>query len=308
MAEEKNGLLSKLSQKLFKPKTVVREVRRLAGLKSKVDADFLDEMEDILIHGDVGVETTQKIIEFIRKDPRTHKETDPHIIVDLMYDAMFEIFQQDERKLAFGPQKPYVVLVVGVNGTGKTTTIGKMALELTNQGKEVLLIAADTFRAAAVEQLGIWANRTGCGLVMRPEGSDPASVCYDGLTCADAKYADVILIDTAGRLHTKIDLMEELKKIDRVIKKVMPGAPHETLLVLDATTGQNAINQAKIFNEAVNVTGIVMTKYDGTAKGGIIVAVRDIFKIPILKVGVGEGAEDLRDFEPQEFVDALFAE
>jgi fused signal recognition particle receptor len=193
-----------------------------------------------------------------------------------------------------------------VNGTGKTTTIGKLAKQWRDQGKRVMLVAADTFRAAATEQLTIWAERTGATIVKREMGADPGAVCHEALSSPEAREHDVILIDTAGRLHTRSNLMEELRKIHRVIQKVMPDAPHETLLVLDATTGQNAVNQAKVFGEMIRITGIIMTKLDGTAKGGVLIAIRDQFDIPILKIGIGEQVEDLRDFDPRGFVDALF--
>ena len=302
------GLFKKLSEKLFKPKKMMRDARKVIGLKSRIDADLFDEIEEILMQADVGYETTEKIMQRMKSDPRTHKEGSADIILELLYDAMSDILEKNERKLDVNGHRPYVILVVGVNGAGKTTTIGKIAQTLGEQGKKCMFVAADTFRAAAINQLRIWADRTNSLFSTKDEGSDPASVCYEALSSPEAQQCDVIMIDTAGRLHTRKELMEELRKIDRVIKKVMPDAPHETILVLDATTGQNAVEQAKIFRDVVGVTGIVMTKLDGTAKGGILCAIRDLFEIPVLKIGVGESAEDLQDFDPQEYVDALFAE
>ena len=310
MSEPKarKGFFSRLSEKLSKTKnSMVAKTRRLIGLRSSVDEDLFEEMEEILIQADVGVNTTMKIVEQMREDFRTHKETNPEVVLKLLREAILATIQQDE-EFVIGPERPHVVLVVGVNGTGKTTTIGKIAQTLKEQGLSTMLVAADTFRAAAVEQLEIWAERTGSEFAAQKIGADPAAVCFDALGSGKAKDIDVILIDTAGRLHTKVNLMEELKKIVRVIQKQLPGAPHQTLLALDATTGQNAVNQAQIFSEAVGVTGLVMTKLDGTAKGGILIAIRDLFKLPILKIGVGESVEDLRDFHAEEFVEALFEE
>jgi len=267
---------------------------------------MLEEIEMILVQSDVGIETTTKIIDQMRRSDEARKAESPEELIRVFQNAIHEIVGRGERRIALQPIPPTVILVVGVNGGGKTTTIGKLAAEFRGQGKSVMMVAADTFRAAAVEQLAIWAERTGSKIVKQAMGSDPGSVCYDALASADARSCDAILIDTAGRLHTKSNLMEELRKINRVIRKVMPDAPHETLLILDATTGQNAVSQARLFSEAVGVTGIVMTKLDGTAKGGILVAVRDLFDIPILKIGIGEGEDDLRDFDARDFVEALF--
>ena len=305
----KKGFFNRLTGGLVKTKkNMVSKVRLSVGMHSRLDADLFDEMEEILIQADVGMDATMKIVDWMRKDPRADKEDNAEIILDLLYDAIFEIIQRHERTLEIGPERPYVILVIGVNGTGKTTTIGKIAQTLKDNGLSTMLVAADTFRAAAVEQLEIWAKRTKSEFIAQQLGADPASVCFDALQAAKAKKVDVVLIDTAGRLHTKVNLMEELKKVDRVIKKQIPEAPHETLLILDATTGQNAVSQAKTFSEATGVSGLVMTKLDGTAKGGILIAIRDQFDIPILKIGVGEDVEDLQDFNPQEYVDALFAE
>ncbi|MBI3736200.1 signal recognition particle-docking protein FtsY, partial [Candidatus Sumerlaeota bacterium] len=219
-----------------------------------------------------------------------------------------DILSVGNRAIDLGRPAPTVILIVGVNGTGKTTTIGKLALEFTREGKSVLLVAADTFRAAAVNQLGIWAERTGAQIVRKDDGADPAAVCYEALESARKSPPDVILIDTAGRLHTKTYLMDELSKVIRVIKKIYPDAPHETILVLDATTGQNALSQTATFKEVAQLTGLIMTKLDGTAKGGILIALKEAHGLPIFKIGIGEAPEDLRDFNPGEFADALFAQ
>jgi fused signal recognition particle receptor len=303
----KEGLFARLKKQLVKTKTsLVEKVRQVIQFHGKVDEELLEEIEMILIQADVGVETTLKIVDGMRKKSDARKASDAETLIPLFKEALLEIVCHSERLIRFQPTPPTVVLVIGVNGTGKTTTIGKLAKEYRSQGKKVLLVAGDTFRAAAIEQLTIWAERTGCDIVKQEMGSDPGSVCYDALATGQAGNYDVILIDTAGRLHTRSNLMEELKKVVRVIQKVMPEAPHETLLVLDATTGQNAVSQAKIFSEAGGVTGIIMTKLDGTAKGGILIAIRDLFDIPILKIGIGEQEGDLRDFDPQAFVEALF--
>lgn len=299
-----------LKDKLFKTnKAVGGKIRQAVGMRSKVDADLFEEMEEIFFHSDMGVQTFTKIRERLEKDDRTHREDDAYVIVDLMYEILFDIIKQEgNSRFEVGAERPHVVMVVGVNGTGKTTTIGKLAKMLNDQGKKTMLVAADTFRAAAVEQLEVWADRTNSSFIKGNLNADPASVCYSALSSQEAKEADVIFIDTAGRLHTKKELMEELKKIDRVIKKIDPNLPHQTLMVLDATTGQNALVQADIFSKAVDVNGIVMTKLDGSAKGGILIGIRDQFDIPIVKIGVGEGVEDLRDFDAKEYVDALLAE
>lgn len=306
---EKKGFFQRLKERLVKTKEgVFNKVKKLIRLKGTIDAELLEEIEEILIQSDVGVETTLKIIEAMKNSNQISSKNDSEFIISEFKKAILEILKKDERQINLSPAPPSVILVTGVNGTGKTTTIGKLAKHFRDDGKKVMLVAADTFRAAAIEQLEIWAKRTNSEFVAQKMGSDPASVCFDALSSAKNKDVDIILIDTAGRLHTKANLMEELKKVVRVIKKVLPDAPHETLLVLDATTGQNAISQAKIFIEAVAVSGLIMTKLDGTAKGGILIAIRDQFKIPILKIGIGEQVNDLRDFNPEEFVDALFEE
>ncbi len=306
---EKIGFFARLKRQLSRTKdTLVSRVREAITLHGKADEELLEEIETILIQADVGIETTTKIVERMRKDREARKAGSPDALITVFKQALAEIVSHDERTLRLRSGEPAIMLVIGVNGVGKTTTIGKIAKQYREQGKRVMLVAGDTFRAAAVEQLTIWAERTGSLLVKREMGADSAAVCYEALASPEAHECDVILIDTAGRLHTKSNLMEELKKIYRVIKKVNPDAPHETLLILDATTGQNALNQARIFSEAAPITGFIMTKLDGTAKGGILVALRDLFDIPVLKIGIGEGEDDLRDFDPQAYIDALFEE
>lgn len=278
--------------------------------KSKIDDDLIDEIEDILLQTDVGVSMTSKIIDTIRDRVHKEKVSDPKDVIPLLKDEIKAVFSEErtpsESLISELPDRPYVILMVGVNGTGKTTTIGKLAYRYKHQGKRVLLAAADTFRAAAIEQLEIWAQRADVDIVRHQMGADPASVAYDALTAARARGVDVLIIDTAGRLQTKVNLMEEVKKIKRVLTKQQEGVPHETLMVLDATTGQNGISQAKLFHDALDLTGIVLTKLDGTAKGGIVVAIKDQLDIPVSMIGIGENIEDLRDFDPEEFVDALF--
>ena len=306
---EKKGFFSRLKDRLSKTKdSIITRVKEVIRLRGKVSEELLGEIEEILIQADVGVDTTMKIIDRIRKESRARGIEDSEPMIDLFKEVLLEIIQKHERLLEIGAARPYVIAVVGVNGTGKTTTIGKLAKHFLEQKLSVMMVAADTFRAAAVDQLEIWSERTGAQFAKQAMGADPASVCFDALNSAKSKNVDVVLIDTAGRLHTKVNLMAELQKVFRVIKKIIPEAPHEALIVLDATTGQNAISQMKIFSEAVPITGVVMTKLDGTAKGGILIAIRDLFDVPILKIGIGEQIDDLRDFNPSEFVDALFAE
>lgn len=281
----------------------IKEVIKAAG---KVDEHLIDRIEEILIGADVGAETTMRIVDEMKEFEA--RGASPDDLLKSFKSQLQAIVGREPHPLVVGAQRPYVFLVIGVNGVGKTTTIGKLAAEFRNQGKKVMIVAGDTFRAAAVEQLKIWADRTGSAFVSKGMGADPAGIAFDGIDQATKQGYDVVLIDTAGRLHTKANLMEELKKIVRVSDRLMPGAPHSTLLVLDATTGQNAITQAQVFSESIPVNGIVMTKLDGTAKGGVLIGVRNQFSIPVVKIGVGEGVEDLRDFHPGEFVDALFEE
>jgi len=307
--EEKKGFFTRLKDRLSKTKNnIISKLKDVISLKGKIDEELLEQIEEILIQADVGVETTLKIINRIREEAREKGITEAKDVTPLFKEILLDIIKKHERLITVADQRPFVILVVGVNGTGKTTTIGKLAKHLKDQGLTTMLVAADTFRAAAVEQLEIWADRADSAFIRQAMGADPASVCYDALNSAISKKIDVVLIDTAGRLHTKVNLMAELEKIVRVIRKIVPEAPHETLLVLDATTGQNAINQMRIFSAAASVSGLVMTKLDGTAKGGILIAIRDLFDVPILKIGIGEQLDDLRDFDPVEFVEALFEE
>ena len=285
--------------------------KAIAG-KTKVDSAVLDDLEDALVSADVGIDTTVKIInrieERVAKDKYLNtselntilKEEIQHILVSAPQDSSYEDYE-----LPTG-HKPYIILVVGVNGVGKTTTIGKLAHNFSKAGKSVLLGAADTFRAAAVDQLTVWSERTGVPIVKKEMGSDPAAVAFDTVNSGVARNVDVVLIDTAGRLHNKAHLMDELTKIKRVIQKVIPDAPHEVMLVLDGSTGQNALEQAKHFTAATDVTAITITKLDGTAKGGVVLAIANQFKIPVKFIGVGEKAEDLLVFDKQQFVDSLF--
>ena len=283
--------------------------RAIVG-KSKVDDDVLDALEEALLSSDMGVDTTLKVIENLEDRVEKDKYVSMDELVDLIRDEIGKLLNVDGDDSPVQPfdfsKKPYVMLVVGVNGVGKTTTIGKLASMLTAQGKKVVIGAADTFRAAAVEQLTIWAERAGVDIVKQAMGSDPASVAFDTVKSAVAKGADVVLIDTAGRLHNRIDLMNELTKIRNVIRRVVPDGPHEVLLVLDGSTGQNAFVQAKEFSRATDVTALAVTKLDGSAKGGVVVGIVDQFRFPIKFLGIGEGIDDLKVFDKKEYVNSLF--
>jgi fused signal recognition particle receptor len=282
-------------------------IRGALGLSGRLDADTLEKIEEILIASDVGMDTTLKIVERLEKRARERKAEGADAIMALLREILTEVFVGNAKP--FAPQTtdgPYVVMVTGVNGVGKTTTIGKMANRCRRSGLKTMLVAGDTFRAAAIEQLEIWARRSGSEFMRSSAGADPSGLVFDALKAAQSRGIDVVFIDTAGRLQNKQGLMDELGKVARVCSKVLPGAPHEILLVLDATTGQNAISQVSAFGKAVPLTGLVMTKLDGTAKGGILITLRDKFTIPITLVGVGEGIDDLRDFDPEQFAAALF--
>ncbi|HET6281001.1 MAG TPA: signal recognition particle-docking protein FtsY [Polyangia bacterium] len=276
-----------------------------AGRK-ELDVGVVDDIEKVLLTADIGVRTSQKLLEELRSSLTRKELRDPDAVWMYLRQRSSQILTLDAPSIDFGASRPFVLLVIGVNGSGKTTTIGKLAAKIVAGGKKVMLAAGDTFRAAATEQLDIWASRVGATLVRGKEGADPSSVIFDAVKRAVAEGFDVVIADTAGRLHTKTDLMEELQKIRRVIGKATPGAPHQTWLVIDATSGQNAIAQAQMFTQAMSVSGIVLTKLDGTAKGGVILGIADQLQIPVRYVGIGERVEDLREFDPEEFVDALY--
>ncbi|MEJ5226949.1 signal recognition particle-docking protein FtsY [Thermodesulfovibrio sp.] len=299
------GFLERLKDKLSKTKqNIVEKIEAIIPAGKRIDEATIEEIEEILITSDLGIKATEEIIENLKRKLKEGKAKDISDLKSLLKEELTNILGEDNYlNLNY---KPSVILVVGVNGTGKTTTIGKLGAKLIGEGKSVVLAAADTFRAAAIEQLELWANKTGATIIKQKSGADPAAVAFDAVEFGKAKNKDVVIIDTAGRLHTKFPLMEELKKINRVIKKSIPEAPHETLLVVDATTGQNAIKQAILFNEAVSLTGIVVTKLDGTAKGGVVFAIKKEIGVPIKLIGIGEGVEDLREFNSRDFVDALF--
>ncbi len=301
------GLFSKIKQGLQKTRnSIASGVTSIINSFTKIDEELFEELEEMLVMSDIGVNTATEICDMLRKKIKEQGITDPNVIKNLMKEIIAEMLGEDEGlKLE---TKPSVILVIGVNGAGKTTTIGKLSSILKSQGKNVVLGAADTFRAAAIDQLAVWAERSGVTMVKSVEGTDPASVVFDTIASAKSKGADVIICDTAGRLHNKKNLMDELAKINRVINRELPDASVETLLVLDAATGQNAVNQAREFKNVTNITGIVLTKLDGTAKGGIIIPIKNELKIPVKFVGVGEGIDDLQPFNANEFVNGIFDE
>jgi fused signal recognition particle receptor len=307
--------LSRLMDGLAKTRdSVMEKVTRVIRAKRKIDDELLDEIEEILLLGDVGVATTSTIIDNLRDRVKRERYEDAGELHRLLREEVAKLFRENDIRTdgtsieVPAGVSPFVIMVVGVNGVGKTTTIGKLAFNYRSSGKHVIIGAADTFRAAANEQLEIWAQRAGVDIIQQKHGSDPAAVAFDTLQSALARKADVVIIDTAGRLHTKANLMEELKKIKRVMAKLMPDAPHEVLLVLDATTGQNAIQQARQFGQAVDVTGLVVTKLDGTAKGGVVIGVSSELAIPVKYIGVGEQINDLQVFDHDAFVAALFGD
>ena len=299
------GFFEKLKNGLKKTKNaIVGKIDDLFKSFRKVDEDLFDELEELLISADVGVNTTEEILDNLREYAIDNNVKEPEAIKDELYRMLRELIgEHEELKL---DTKPSVILVIGVNGVGKTTSIGKISAELKSQGKKVVVAAADTFRAAAAEQLTVWCERAGVDIVRQAAGADPASVVFDAINSAKSKNADVLIIDTAGRLHNKKNLMDELAKIDRVISRELSGASRETLLVLDATTGQNAVMQAKEFKGAANITGLILTKLDGTAKGGIILSVKKELGIPVKFIGVGEQIDDMKPFSAEEFINALF--
>ena len=300
------GFFKKLVSGLTKTRdNIVHGIDNVFSGFSKIDDDFYEELEETLIMGDIGVNTTEEIIENLKEKVKENHIKEPAACKELLINTIKEQMDLGENAYEFENRKS-IVLVIGVNGVGKTTSIGKLAAQLKAQGKKVVLAAADTFRAAAIEQLTEWANRSGVDIISQSEGSDPAAVIYDAISAGRARNADVIICDTAGRLHNKKNLMEELKKINRIIDKEMPEAYRENLIVLDGTTGQNALSQLKEFKEAADVTGIILTKMDGTAKGGIAVAIQAEYGIPVKYIGIGEHIDDLQKFNSQDFVNALF--
>ncbi|MBF0170867.1 MAG: signal recognition particle-docking protein FtsY [Nitrospinae bacterium] len=307
-AQEKKGLFRRLAEGLSKTRKNLNDgFDRLVGAHVKLDEPFMEALEEVLLSADIGIDLTTRIVADLKKDVKKNLLKSPGQVVGFIKEKLISIIESEvEDTGADTDVVPRVILVIGVNGAGKTTTIGKLTARLTREGKSVLLAAGDTFRAAAIEQLATWAERSGADLVRHQQGSDPAAVVFDALAAAKARKRDVLIVDTAGRLHNKENLMKELEKIRRIIGREIPSAPHEVLLVLDGTTGQNAVNQARLFGEIIGVTGIVLTKLDGTAKGGVVINIMDQLRIPVKLIGVGEGIDDLRPFEPREFVEAIF--
>jgi len=300
------GFFTKLKEGLTKTReNFVGKVEEVFTGRKKIDEELYEELEEVLIRSDVGVNTSLQLVERLRKEVKQRKISDPSELTLVLQELIAELLGEEET-LTLAEQGPTIILVVGVNGVGKTTTIGKLASRLKKDGKRVIIAAGDTFRAAAIDQLEVWGERSGIEVIKHREGADPAAVAYDAVQAAKSRSMDVVLIDTAGRLHNKVNLMEELRKVSRVIGREIPGAPHEVLLVLDATTGQNALQQAKQFQEVAGVTGIVLTKLDGTAKGGVVLGIRGETQIPVKLIGIGEGIEDLRPFVPKDFAAALF--
>ena len=301
------GFFDKLKEKLVKTKNaIVGQIDDLFKRFVKVDEDLFDELEELLISADIGVNTTEEILDQLRDEVKENRLKEPSEVKTKLFEILKDMIGEHE-PLNLSTQ-PSVVLVIGVNGVGKTTSIGKISAELKSQGKRVVVAAADTFRAAAAEQLSVWCTRAGVDIIKQGAGADPASVVFDAINAAKSRKADVLIIDTAGRLHNKKNLMDELAKIDRVIGKELPDCAKETLLVLDATTGQNAVMQAKEFKEASKITGLVLTKLDGTAKGGIVISIKKELGIPVKYIGVGEQIDDMKPFSADEFASALFAE
>ncbi|WP_456382955.1 signal recognition particle-docking protein FtsY [Persephonella sp.] len=300
------SMIDKLKSGLEKTKKQFVESFSSISFGRSIDEELFEDIEMVLLKADVGVKATEEIIDFLRKESKKRRLKDGEQLKELLKEKLLEILKECQAPLNLGDEKPAVLLFLGINGSGKTTTVGKLAAQFTREGKKVVLAAADTFRAAAIDQLEVWAERSGARIVKHSPGADPAAVVYDAVNSAKSRGDDVVLIDTAGRLHTKEHLMKELQKIKRTIQKLMPDQPVETLLVLDGTIGQNSINQAKVFKESTDVTGIIITKLDGTAKGGAIIPICNELRIPVKFIGVGEGIEDLQPFDAKAFVDALF--
>lgn len=304
--KEQKGLFGRLKQGLAKTKKLLLTDVEDIFLKKVIDQDLFDELEAVLIAADVGPAFTHDLIEKMKEQVKRKELDRPELLKQVLRDTMKDILEKKAAPLKIPRNGLFSIMVVGVNGTGKTTTIGKLAHQIKNSGLSLTIAAADTFRAAAIEQLEAWGGRVGVPVVKQQAGSDPSAVVFDGISAARSAKADVIIVDTAGRLHTKTNLMEELKKMKRIMGRELPGAPHETLLVVDATTGQNAVVQAKMFNDEIGLSGIVLTKLDGTSKGGVIVRIAQELGIPIRYIGIGEGLEDLRPFNAEEFVSAIF--
>ncbi len=299
------GLFSKIKEGLKKTReSFSASLDNMLGSYTEIDESLFEQLEELLVMADTGVPTAERICEEVKKRVKAQRVTDPTQIFEMLRETVAEMIAGDEELHV--RTKPSIILVIGVNGVGKTTTIGKIASRLRQEGKKVLLAAADTFRAAAIEQLEVWAERSGSEIVKHPEGSDPASVVYDAIAAAKSRGTDVVICDTAGRLHNKKNLMDELAKINRIIDRELPDADKEVLLVLDATTGQNAVNQAREFQNVADLTGIVLTKLDGTARGGVVLAIREELKLPVKFIGVGEQVDDLQPFDAKAFSEALF--
>ncbi len=306
-AEEKNGFFRSLKKGLSKTRnSLAGGIDNLVHGKAQLGPEMVDEIEEALLVADVGVKSTQLIIDELNRQIGEARIRDREGMLVHLRKMMAQLLEQNQEKQDYSAHSPFVVLVIGVNGSGKTTTIGKLAQHWHNEGKKVLLAAADTFRAAAIEQLQMWADRIGVPCIKQTSGADPSAVAFDGVQAAVARNMDIVIVDTAGRLQTNLNLMEELKKVKRVIGKILPGAPHETLLVLDATIGQNSISQARLFHEALEIDGLVMTKLDGTSKGGVLLNISQEMKLPIRFIGVGEKTEDLQEFQAEAFARALF--
>jgi fused signal recognition particle receptor len=307
---QRPSMFKRLQERLGKSRNhFVHRLDNLFRGRKEIDQDLFDELEEILITADLGVNTAMELLDAAKSSVKREQLSDPRALKKVLRDKVLSFLRESDQpaELVLPDSGPFVIMVVGVNGVGKTTSIGKIAAKFVGSGQSVLLVAGDTFRAAAIDQLKIWGDRVGVEVVAGLPKSDPSSVVFDGVAKGVAKDYDVVIIDTAGRLHTSVNLMEELKKIRRVVGKNLSTAPHEVMLVVDATTGQNAISQAKMFNEAVGITGLTLTKLDGTAKGGIVANICHELKIPVRFIGIGEQVEDLRDFDPEEFVDALFS-
>jgi fused signal recognition particle receptor len=306
--EEKEGLFSRLKKAVQSTREGLADrVEEVLRSRKEFDETLWTGLEEALISGDVGVATTDEVVQAVRQQAKRGELEDVEAVRGALKAQLLKLLETASNGQRPTPAGPVVVLVVGVNGTGKTTTIGRLAWKWQQQGKKVLLCAGDTFRAAAIEQLEVWGQRAGCEVIKQKPGADPSAVIFDGLSAAKARNADLVIADTAGRLHTKTNLMAELEKVRRTCDKVIPGSPHEVLLVMDATTGQNGLQQARLFTETTGVTGIVLTKLDGTAKGGVVLAIARELKLPIRYVGVGEQKDDLIPFDPKQFVDSLFA-